>query len=148
MPGRSGVTSFAEFRHCPRPSELGLCQKVKLPNQRMKLSWRGGRAKGKGVSWWRPPYHAAYARFVRPQSRRSLRLLHTITVAGSLLTSGCHTVPETESRGTLADVKLHLERLLKASDPHAFLLIELQGTPHFLQFAASAQGIEMDRSEE
>jgi hypothetical protein len=53
-------------------------------------------------------------------------------------------VPETESRGTLADVKLHLERLLKASDPHAFLLIELQGTPHFLQFAASAQGIEMD----
>jgi len=33
---------------------------------RMKLPWRGGRLKGKGLSWWRPPHHAAYARFVRP----------------------------------------------------------------------------------
>ncbi len=51
---------------------------------------------------------------------------------------------ETSTRGTLADVERHLKRLLKASDPHAFLVIELQGTPHFLQFTASAKAIEMD----
>ena len=48
------------------------------------------------------------------------------------------------ARGTLADVQRHLERLLKASDPHAFLVIELQGTTHFLQFTANAGAIEMD----
>jgi membrane protein implicated in regulation of membrane protease activity len=35
-----------------------------LPNQRMKLSWRGGRLKGSDLSCLRPPHHAAYARFV------------------------------------------------------------------------------------
>ena len=36
------------------------------PNQRMKLSWRGGRLKG-NLSCLRPPHHAAYARSVRRQ---------------------------------------------------------------------------------
>jgi hypothetical protein len=62
----------------------------------------------------------------------------------SLLASACRGVPETRARGTLGDVERHLERLLKASDPHAFLVIEVQGTPHFLQFTASAAAIEMD----
>ena len=53
-------------------------------------------------------------------------------------------MPEAGTRGTLSDVQRHLERLLKASDAHAFLVIELEGTPHFLQFSANAQIIEMD----
>jgi hypothetical protein len=53
-------------------------------------------------------------------------------------------VPETSDRGTIADVERHLERLLKASDPHAYLIIEVRGTPHFLQFTASPHAIELD----
>lgn len=36
------------------------------PNQRMKLSWRGGRLKGNGSVLSAAAHHAAYARFVRP----------------------------------------------------------------------------------
>jgi hypothetical protein len=53
-------------------------------------------------------------------------------------------VPATSARGTIADVERQIEGLLNASDPHAFLVIELQGTTHFLQFTASADAIEMD----
>jgi hypothetical protein len=53
-------------------------------------------------------------------------------------------VPETSARGTFADVQQHLERLLSASDPNAFLVIELQDTRHFLQFTASTEAIELD----
>jgi hypothetical protein len=41
-------------------------------------------------------------------------------------------------------VERHLGRLLSAADPHAFLVIEVEGTPHFLQFNATASTIELD----
>jgi hypothetical protein len=40
------------------------------PNQRMKLSWRGGRLKGNGSILIAAADHAAYARFVRPRHKR------------------------------------------------------------------------------
>ena len=75
---------------------------------------------------------------------RLMRLLQALVIAASLVAGACSPVPETSTRGTLPDVQGHLERLLKASDPQAFLIIALQGTPHFLQFTASADVIEMD----
>jgi len=48
------------------------------------------------------------------------------------------------TRGTLADVETHLRRLLAAKDPHAFLIVSVEGTPHFLQFSADSTGIELD----
>lgn len=73
-----------------------------------------------------------------------MRSLHTAVIAASLLSGACRAMPETSARGTFADVQQHLERLLSASDPNAFLVIELQDTPHFLQFTASAEAIELD----
>jgi len=37
-----------------------------------------------------------------------------------------------------------MRRLLEATDPHAFLVISVAGTPHFLQFNASKAAIELD----
>jgi hypothetical protein len=37
-----------------------------------------------------------------------------------------------------------LRRLLAATDPHAFLIITVEGTSHFLQFSADSTGIELD----
>ena len=48
-----------------------------LPNQRMKLSWRGGRSKGKGSLLIAAAHHAAYARFVSQMP--ALILSSTIT---------------------------------------------------------------------
>ena len=46
--------------------------------------------------------------------------------------------------GTLADVETHVRRLIRATDPQAFLIITVKKTSHFLQFSASKTGIELD----
>ena len=57
----------------------------KLPNQRMKLPWRGGRLKGKESVLMAAAHHAAYARFVRqPQRPMTIRRLLAIIVLGLL----------------------------------------------------------------
>jgi hypothetical protein len=49
-----------------------------------------------------------------------------------------------EAVGTFADLERQLDRLVRAKDPHAFLVIEVQDTPHFLQFSAGPEAIELD----
>ena len=50
----------------------------------------------------------------------------------------------TKTPGTLADVETQLRRLVNATDPHAFLIITVEGTQHFLQFSGDSTGIELD----
>jgi hypothetical protein len=69
--------------------------------------------------------------------------LTSILIAISLITGACRGAPRSMP-GTFADLERQVDRLLRATDPHAFLVIELQGTPHFLQFSASSEGIELD----
>jgi len=46
--------------------------------------------------------------------------------------------------GTITDIERNLERLVQSTDSHAFLVIEIEGTPHFLQFSIGPKSIEMD----
>ena len=62
----------------------------------------------------------------------------------TVLVTGCGPGTMSGSRGTSADVRRHLQRLVNAQDQRAFLIISVEGTPHFLQFSANTSGIEMD----
>src|SRR5690242_7693420 len=48
------------------------------------------------------------------------------------------------TRGTIGDVQAHLQRLIAATDPHAFLVITVAGTPHFFQFNVDSNAITLD----
>jgi len=73
-----------------------------------------------------------------------VNLLRTASVALSLVGIGCRSVSPTSTTGTIADIGRNIERLVRSTDSHAFLVIELDGTPHFLQFTAGPKAIEMD----
>ena len=66
-----------------------------------------------------------------------------VLLALALGIGGCRVAPPKTS-GTFADLQPQLDRLVRATDPHAFLVIELEDTPHFVQFSAGADVIELD----
>jgi len=86
----------------------------------------------------------------RPQLKRdSLGGNVTLTVrqwvlAFAFALTACTSRTMSTNAGTVADVERHIRRLLEATDPHAFLVISVAGSPHFLQFSASSAAIELD----
>ena len=75
-----------------------------------------------------------------------LRSLLTRSLVALGLTS-CTSAPAAEptrTAGQLADVPSHLAALHQASEPDAYLIIEVQGTEDFLQFTASPTVVELD----
>ena len=66
----------------------------------------------------------------------------SLLVLAALAACGSQSISTTLS--ALPDVETHLRRLVTAKDPHAFLVITVAGTSHFLQFSADTNAIELD----
>jgi len=73
---------------------------------------------------------------------RAITRLYVLPFAVAL--TGCAPKTMSTTAGTVADIETHMRRLLKATNPHAFLVISVAGSHHFLQFSASSAAIEVD----
>ena len=69
---------------------------------------------------------------------------HLCALLLALGAASCGNQSMSTTRGTIADVQTHLQRLIEAPDPHAFLVITVAGTSHFFQFSTDSSAIELD----
>jgi hypothetical protein len=47
-------------------------------------------------------------------------------------------------RGTISELSEYLRGLIASNNPHAFLIVNFSGSPHFIQFSVNKHGIQLN----